>query len=111
MASKTAIANLDDFAAVGVCFHEQLISYLFADLLEARGVPTKILRHLTESPMVSKIITEPHFVEALSEAQRRECLVVGTAESLTPFAELGTNVLSRPLSEEKIDAALMRLFE
>jgi hypothetical protein len=65
MASKTAIANLDDFAAVCVCFHEQLISYLFADLLEARGVPTKILRHLTESPMVSKIITEPHFVSWL----------------------------------------------
>jgi hypothetical protein len=111
MHRENTIANLDDFAAVCVCFHEHLISYLFADLLEARGVPTKILRHLEESPLIEKVITEPQYVSALSETQRRQCLVVGTAESLTPFVELGTHLLSRPLSEEKIDLALNQLFK
>jgi hypothetical protein len=110
MHRKNTIANLDDYATVCVCFHEHLISYLFADLLEARGVPTKILRHLKESPLIQKVITEPKYVSALSETQRRQCLVVGTAESLTPFIELGAQVLSRPLSEEKIDLALNQLF-
>jgi hypothetical protein len=110
MHRENTIANLDDFAAVCVCFHEHLISYLFADLLEARGVPTKILRHLEESTLIEKVITEPQYVSVLSETQRRQCLVVGTAESLTPFIELGTHLLSRPLSEEKIDLALNQLF-
>ena len=110
MHQESTIANLDDFAAVCVCFHEHLISYLFADLLEARGVPTKILRHLEETTLIQKVITEPQYVSGLSETQRQQCLIVGTVESLTPFAELGTHLLSRPLSEEKIDLALNQLF-
>lgn len=109
MQLRHTVQNVDDYAAVCVCFHEHLISCLFADLLEARGVPTKIVNHLTDPCQVSKIITEPQYFATLPPDQQRHCLVVGTPESLAPYTKKGANTLSRPLSEEKIDAALAQL--
>lgn len=105
------VHNVDDYAAVCVCFHEHLISCLFADLLEARGVPTKIVDDFIDPGQVIKIITEPQYFGTLSPDQQRHCLVVGTPESLAPYRKNGTNTLCRPLSEEKIDAALARLLK
>lgn len=109
MQSRPPIHNIDDYAAVCVCFHEHLISCLFADLLEARGVPTKIVNCLTNPRQVTKIITEPQYFVTLSAEQQQHCLVVGTPESLAFCAQNGVNTLSRPLTEEKIDTALANL--
>lgn len=109
MQFKHAPQNIDDYATVWVCFHEHLISCLFADLLESRGIPAKIVSGLIEHGQLPKIITEPRYFVALSPDQQRHCLVVGTPESLAPWRGNGTHTLSRPLSEEKIDTALAQL--
>ena len=101
--------NVNDYATVWVCFHEHLISCLFADLLESRGVPAKIVSGLIEPDQLTRIITEPKYFVTLSPDQQRHCLIVGTPESLAPYRGNGTNTLARPLSEEKIDTALAQL--
>jgi hypothetical protein len=110
MQTKPPFHNVDDYATVCVCFHEHLISYLFADLLEARGVPTKIVRHLDDPCNVPRIITEPSYYDLLPLEQQGRCLIVGTTESLAQYDGRGAHTLSRPLSEDKINSALKTLF-
>jgi hypothetical protein len=100
-------ANQSDYSealcTVSICFADPMINHLFSELLEARGVRTRIVSDITEAVKETKIITEPQFFPDLEPSQRTSCLIVGNKESLKEVEALS---LSRPLTEEKIESAL-----
>ena len=99
----TSIANKSDFAPVSICFEEDSINQLFAELLESIGVKVQIVEKISNAPKETRIITEPQFFPDLTHDLRQHCLLVGNKGSLE-----GLNVptLSRPLTAEKIHSAL-----
>lgn len=76
---------------------------LFAELMRAQGVNPSVLETLDNLSGETRVITEPRFYRALPETYRSTCLVVGNKESLKG---LTGHALSRPLTEEKIEAAI-----
>ena len=101
------LANQDDYADVCICFEEPLISYLFAELLEAQGCAAKIISKIHELRDGMRLVTEPHLLQQLSTTPPTSCLVVGTRSSLGTVAlPHAHQTLCRPLSEDKIEAAI-----
>jgi len=77
-----------------------MIGELFSELLKSRGISTRILSRPEEFSELAPHITEPQFFRAAASAR---CLVVGNKETLKG---LDAVILSRPLTEEKIEQAL-----
>jgi hypothetical protein len=101
--ASSSIANTADYEPIFIWFEDDLISYLFATLLQARGVQTAEVRDLRECSARSRIVTEPQYLPHLTDEQRRSCLLVGSEDH-----RVGLVSLTRPLTEEKIDRALSR---
>lgn len=100
-------ANRSDHAngakEVSICFADPTITYLFSELLQARGVQTQIVEDPASLSDVARVITEPQFFSRVPASARSYCLVVGNKDSLKGLEALQ---LSRPLTEEKIETAL-----
>ena len=97
------IANCMDYVEVSICFEDDGINQLFADLFEVRGVKTHILRNILEFMGDTKLVTEPQFYSLLGEEHRSKCLLVGNKEALKGLHAIS---LSRPLTEVKVESAL-----
>lgn len=95
-------------ARVGVLFSEESIAQLFAALVVQRGVEVALLNPEEAGPKETKIITEPCFLSDLSEAQKSRCLLVGDPPSSSSTCAA---VLTRPLTEAKIERALSQFLE
>jgi len=76
---------------------------LFSELLEVRGVHTKIAESPQTVPLNTRVITEIQYFSELPKECRMQCLVVGNKDALRGIDAL---TLSRPLTEEKIESAL-----
>lgn len=98
-------ANSSDYTPVCVFFEDETINEVFSDLLQARGVTTRVLSSIAEAGKDTKIITEPRFFPMLDSTCHGKCLIVGNKDALHGLSVLS---LSRPLTEEKIEAALSR---
>lgn len=96
-------ANSEDFESVAVCFRDPSINALFADLLQVRGIKAKTFTEIYDVEQATKIITEPIFLPDLTPSQMKKCLVVGNKDLLN---DLESVTLARPLTEEKINAAI-----
>ena len=94
-------------ARVGVLFSEDSIAQLFAALVSQRGVDVALLNPDESGPRETKIITEPCFLADLTADQRSRCLLVGDPQD-TQIACAA--VLTRPLTEAKIERALTQFF-
>ena len=101
-------ANSADYASVSICFQDEDINFLFSELLEVRGVKTKILADAASLVHETKIITEPIFFPMISPEVQKKCLIVGNKDALLGLDAI---CLSRPLTEEKIEAALQLLID
>lgn len=101
-------ANTEDFNSVAVCFRDPTINNLFADLLEVRGIRAQIFTEIYDVDQTTKIITEPIFIPDLTPSQIKKCLVVGNREAVQ---DLSAVTLTRPLTEDKIDAAISAFLE
>ncbi len=88
---------------IAICFQDDTINYLFAGLLESRGIHTTIVETVENLDATTKLITEPLFLGHLSNDKLQHCLVVGNKESLKGLSAI---TLSRPLTEEKIELAI-----
>lgn len=94
--------------AVSIFFHDRVINYLFSELLESRGVKTRIVEDAKEIRLADKIITEPQYLNDLSEDAKARCLVVGDYQSIKNLNVLS---LSQPLSINKVERAIRALLE
>jgi hypothetical protein len=97
------IANSSDYRPVYICFEDETINDVFSQLLEARGIRTLILDEISQAPADAKVVTEPRYFTSLPESCQSKCLIVGNKESLKAIQAV---CLSRPLTEEKVEAAL-----
>lgn len=88
---------------VSICFAEEEINHLFSELLRSRGVPTRILQHVSEANGETKVITEPQYFPQIPDSYKQSCLIVGNKESLKGLTGV---LLSRPLTEFKIETAI-----
>lgn len=108
-------SNTPDYTAanssVAVCFADPNITHLFASLLEAKGVHSRVVNNLEQCGLETKIITEPMMLPMKLEKYRARLLVVGNME-LEGDRKNGEDwnivTLTRPLTEEKIEACLER---
>jgi len=94
-----------DCGPVTVCFQDSKIGLLFAELISASGLQTRLLRDIRDFDGRTRIITEPYFFPRIPEECHGQCLVVGDRESLKGVSAL---CLCRPLTEEKVETALSR---
>ena len=99
-------ANSPDFREISIFFADTIITALFAELLESRGVPTKILDKIDEHRENTRIITEPQFFFEIDPLSQSRCLVVGNSAAAPDPKVL---MLARPLTETKIESALEAL--
>ena len=90
-------------APVCIYFEDESINAIFSELLEARGIHTRILAAANEMQGQTRIITEPRYFPYVDESSYCRCLVIGNKESLRGLTAV---TLSRPLTEEKIETAL-----
>lgn len=97
------IANRVDYLEVSICFEDQEINHLFAELLSVRGVRTHILKSIRDFSGETKLVTEPQFFDLLDASHRGKCLLVGNKQALRGLHALS---LSRPLTEDKVELAL-----
>ena len=97
------IANSCDQLCVSICFKDQDIALLFADLLNARGAKPVLI----DSPLLAtpdtRIVTEPIFFQLLDHVQSARCLVVGPKRSLNGIT---ARCLEQPLTEQNVESAL-----
>lgn len=98
--------NREEREVVSICFHDQHIASLFANLLSARGVANQIIETLEDSPSGTRIITEPALFEDLPDPANHPCLLVGSDGTKLPAAIIP---LPQPLTENKIESALRQL--
>ncbi|MCB0317618.1 MAG: hypothetical protein KDD56_02595 [Bdellovibrionales bacterium] len=96
-------ANSKDFSPVNICFQEAAITYLFAAILEQRGVPTLILRDIKSYDGTSKLITEPQYLSNTNSSTPETTLIVGEFDDVK---DLSSYTICRPLTEEKIEYTL-----
>ncbi|MEZ4753368.1 MAG: hypothetical protein R3A13_03545 [Bdellovibrionota bacterium] len=96
-------ANNKDYSPINICFQERAITYLFAAILEQRGVPTLILKDIELYDGRSKIITEPQYLDKTSQDSPETTLIVGDIEDVR---ELTSYTICRPLTEDKIENTL-----
>ena len=95
--------NNSDFSPVSILFEDQVITHLFSELLKVRGVATQVLASVDDVQSETRIITEPQYFPEIPTELQNKCLIVGDKEAVE---DLPTASLERPLTEEKIEAAL-----
>lgn len=95
-------ANTIDYPPIVICFRDEEISYLFAELVEAEGYPTRIVSDLATVTDETHVILESSLIESLPTHLTNSCLVVGDSATRVPISAVP---LLRPLSEDKIDLA------
>jgi hypothetical protein len=100
------IANSPDFPRVAVCFQDDSINMLFSALLEAHGVEAIIVGNIEAVPTDVRIITEPQYFPKLNQDLRKNCLLVANANTKE---NLQVPILTRPLTEEKVESAIKHL--
>jgi hypothetical protein len=88
---------------IAVCFQDQRIATLFAELIKARGNTPLLVSQIEDAHCTTRVITEPELFEELPAPADHFCLIVGNREVTTPTQ---TVQLTQPLSEAKIEAAL-----
>jgi hypothetical protein len=88
-----------------VCFADESINHIFAALLRAQGVPTRVVHELHTLSGETRVITEPQYFPSVPQRYIQRTLVVGNCEGLEEAPVL---TLSRPLTEAKIERALSR---
>lgn len=98
------VVNGREYYSVAVLFADPMITYLFASLLQARGVQTQVVHDADEVDESIKVITEPQYYSQLPPAAQRHCLLVCSKEP----TESDVICLSQPLTEDKVEAALAR---
>jgi hypothetical protein len=108
MPNKDPKSAHSEAPTVSIMFHDQIINYLFAELVEAHGVHAEIAHNPEEVRLADRIITEPQYVNKLTEDQKHRCLVVGDPPNTKRLDVLS---LTRPFSAEKVEAALDRLLK
>jgi hypothetical protein len=103
--------TLNDKVEVTILFHDPEINSIFAALVEGGDVVTSVpaavpyaISHGTAKN--TKIITEPDYLPMIPKELHGSCLVVGPAEQVR---NLDTQTLSQPLTEEKVERALVAL--
>lgn len=97
--------HLNQNQEVSVCFNELEISFLFAEVLSARGMETYVYTDTRAIPVGTKMVTEPYCFARMSEAQKEnDCLIVG-GQNLE-IIPCNAHTLERPLTEEKVELAL-----
>ncbi|MCB0334900.1 MAG: hypothetical protein KDD62_01300 [Bdellovibrionales bacterium] len=106
---KGLSANCSDFPAINICFQDPEISFLFAELLEARGAETRLIFDTDHLPETGKIVTEPIYFHLLPERMTaKNCLLVGNPGC---FSSQSAICLSRPLTADKIETAITELLD
>ena len=88
---------------VSIYFEDPDISELFSRLLEVRGISTKMPACINDIQPGDRVITEPQYYSSLEQASSKNCLLVGNKNVLR---DLDAVLLSRPLTEEKIESAI-----
>ena len=96
--------NNTDFSTVSILFEDRVITHLFSELLKVRGVETKIISDISQVTGETRIITEPQYFPEIPNELQNKCLIVGDKEAVK---ELPTASLERPLTEDKIENALL----
>ena len=89
---------------IAILFEDPRITQLFSELLRANGVETVILESAQDLSSDYALITEPQFYPLMDGSQKTNCLLVTNPNQSSP--NFNCTVLSRPLTEEKIEAAL-----
>ena len=97
------IANSCDQLCISICFKDQGIAQLFADLLQARGVKPLLIASPLLASTETRIVTEPIFFQQLDQVQSARCLVVGPKRSLNGIT---ARCLEQPLTEQSVESAL-----
>lgn len=100
-------AQKDAPKKVVVCFDDPVIRYLFVDLLHSHGAKVELSSELKDAPSSDRIITEQRHFEALRPETRKRCVVIVDPD--TPSPSYSAAVLRRPLTEEKLTAAVSEL--
>lgn len=90
-------------SGVAILFEEDIISALFAELVQSQGVPTRIIRSTKELGSAERLITEIRYYREIPERLISNTLVVGNKDSLQGIPSL---CLTRPLTESKVESAL-----
>jgi hypothetical protein len=88
---------------VAICFADTDITFAFAELFRAIGVPVELMADLKHFTGNQLLVTEPQYMRYLDDQSIGKTLLVGNKETLP---ESGSTTLSRPLTEEKIEVAL-----
>jgi hypothetical protein len=88
---------------VSVCFADRRIGELFIELLRARGVCAESIEDFGVLAAETRIITEPSFLPALPQCLLPRTLLVGNCSPASAGTAL---VLTRPLTEDKVERAL-----
>jgi hypothetical protein len=88
---------------VAICFADTDITFAFAELLQAMGIPVELMADLKHFVGNQRLVTEPQYLHYLDDESKNRTLVVGNKETLP---EDGSIALSRPLTQEKIEVAL-----
>lgn len=97
-------ANSSDYPSVHVCFVDPGITYLFAHLLQSRGIEVIIEENLSAVAAGAKVVTEPSVLrETTDKFSGNNLLLVGNDRT---FDGLPGIFLARPLTEEKVEHAL-----
>jgi hypothetical protein len=97
------IANSCDQITVSICFKDQQIADLFADLLNARGAKPVLIESPLNAAVETRIVTEPIFFQTLDHMQSTRCLIVGPKRSLKGIS---ARCLEQPLTEQAVESAL-----
>lgn len=99
-------ANSADFRTVAIFFQDAGINELFSALLQSRGERTQVIHSTNELSDISLLITEPQLFEQLPQSYNGKCMLVGNKNALKG---LNAICLTRPLTEEKIESAIVQL--
>lgn len=97
------VANSTDYPPVEICFADSTINTLFAELLQAQGIPTHICYQPAAVAPGTKIVTEPLYLPELQHLNPNDCLVVGSRHALSGCSAV---LLCQPLTEHKIQTAI-----
>lgn len=93
-------------STVCILFEDPSINKIFAQLLISRGFQPRIVNDVDEIEEHEKIISEANFFVCLDPSAQERCMIVGESNGLENIAPI---CLTRPLTEEKVEAALAEL--
>ncbi|NMC63161.1 MAG: hypothetical protein GYA55_08325 [SAR324 cluster bacterium] len=100
--------DLNGSNSVCILFEDPAIKKIFAQLIASRGFQPKEINDIEEIIPNSKVISEANYFIHLDRETQNRCLVVGDNTAITNLAPVS---LTRPLTEEKVEAALEEFFK